>query len=140
MSRNELELKITNPPRFFLQLGHPFCYIHVCTVYIVSTETIPKKNIPPPLLCGSAAPTPRVKPPTIPKSNLGDSARNLIPTSPTNNLSNPEHAQQKSEHGNFNFRCEKLPPNFPRLREYQENPLKSRRNPSPFTPKKTWKN
>jgi hypothetical protein len=61
-------------------------------------------------------------------------------SSPTNNLSDPEHAQQKTERGNFKFRCEKLSPNSPKLREHQENPLKSRRNPSPSTIKKTWKN
>jgi hypothetical protein len=60
--------------------------------------------------------------------------------SPTNNLSDPEHAQQKTERGNFDFRCEKLPSNFPKLREYQENPLNSRRNSSPASIQKTWKN
>jgi hypothetical protein len=38
------------------------------------------------------------------------------------------------------FVAKEFPPNFPKLREHQEIPLKSRRNPSPSTIKKTWKN
>jgi hypothetical protein len=51
-----------------------------------------------------------------------------------------EHAQLKKTWKFQLLLSKKLPPSFPKLREHQENPLNSRRNPSPSTIQKTWKN
>jgi hypothetical protein len=97
--------------KIFLAMGLPLLiYLRMYSTSHLDSKKPCRKKHPPITRLRFAAP--REVPPPFP--NQTTSPRRIrakhTPKSPTNNLSDPEHTRQKTERGNFDFRCEKTSP------------------------------